>query len=80
MSFLLGASAPASYAELCVMPCIAQDGTVQPSGTVLNRAVWVVPPATDGITEWQPDRGQPLYLPELPASPPPDDPDDPASR
>ncbi|APH54834.1 Hypothetical protein GbCGDNIH9_5068 [Granulibacter bethesdensis] len=65
-SLLLGAAAPASYVQICTAPCVAQDGTTQPAGTVLNRAVWIKPPARDATTEWQPDQGQALYHPVRP--------------
>ncbi|AHJ63432.1 Hypothetical protein GbCGDNIH3_5068 [Granulibacter bethesdensis] len=66
IALLLGAAAPASYVQVCTAPCVAQDGTTQPAGTVLNRAVWIEPPAHDGTTEWRPDQGQPLYQPVAP--------------
>ena len=59
------AAQPSSWAVICTAPCIAQDGTTQPAGTVVQKIWW------DGVSNWTPpanaqvvpDTGQTLYTP-----------------
>ena len=58
-----------SWAVVCTAPCIASDGTTQPTGTTLMKIWW------DGVAFWPPppntqvvpDTGQTVYVP--PSSP-----------
>jgi hypothetical protein len=69
LGLLLGGVAHAgNYVVVCTAPCVADDGTTQPAGTVLNRITWDghAPLGLPAGLAVQPDTGQARYDPTKP--------------